>query len=462
MKAPRIIIAGVHSGVGKTTLSLGLMRALRDRGLNVKPFKAGPDYIDPGLHYQACGFKSHNLDTWMGSDTVVKTVFCKNAAGADLSIIEGVMGLFDGLKGSRIKGSTAELALLLNAPVILMVNVQAMAQSCAALIKGFMDYEPGLKLQAVVLNNCSEYHRSSLKPDLEKELGIKVLGCLPRNMEIEMPSRHLGLIPAEENKELQVCIARMAEIIKNDIDLDAIIKLAQTAEELEINEATPLQADKNKLEMNRQVRIGVAQDPAFTFYYQDSLEYLEELGAEMVYFSPLQDERLPAVDGLYLGGGFPEMFLPQLAANQSMMKSIKEAHKKAMPIYAECGGMLYLSEKIMDLDGKLWPGTGIIGASAAMSRRLKGLGYVEAFMMQDTILGQKGDVLKGHEFHYSTLHGSDGRNAAYALNGGIGVDGRLDGYVQDNLLASYVHLHMRSNPSAAVNFLNSCAAFQSG
>lgn len=461
MNFPRLIIAGVHSGVGKTTLSLGVMRALRNRGLKVQPFKAGPDYIDPGLHYQACGLKSHNLDTWMGNDSVVKTVFVKNAAGADISIIEGVMGLFDGSKNSRMQGSTAELALLLNAPLILMVNVEGMAQSCAALIKGFLDYEPRLKLRAVVLNNCSEYHQTSLKYDLEKELGIRVLGCLPREAEIIMPSRHLGLLPAEENTELQVAIARMAELIEKNTDLDAIIELARTAEEMDSSQACLIQADKKQREVNGQVRIGVAQDAAFSFYYQDSLDYLKELGAELIFFSPMADEFLPEVNGLYIGGGFPEMFLPELADNQSMLYSIRKAHKQGMPIYAECGGLLYLSKYISDFEGRLWPGAGIVAAHASMSKSLKGLGYVEAHLVQDTIIGQKGDILKGHEFHYSTLNDCDDRYAAYKFNGGKGEDGRLEGYVQDNLLASYVHLHLRSNPGAAVNFLNACAAFKS-
>lgn len=461
MNYPRLIIAGVQSGVGKTTLSLGLMRALRNRGLIVQPFKVGPDYIDPGLHYQACGLKSHNLDSWMGNEETVKNVFAKNAAHADIAIIEGVMGLYDGAKGSRLEGSTAELAMLLDAPLLLVVNVQGMAQSCVALIKGFMDYEPQLKLQAVVLNNSSEYHQSSLKDSMEKELGIKVLGCLPRQEEINIPSRHLGLMPAEENIGIQASIARMAELIENSIDLDAIIKLAETAGELNFNQTGWAQADKKKHELSGQIRIGVALDAAFTFYYQDSLDYLEELGAQIIYFSPLKDESLPEVDGLYLGGGFPEMFLPQLTANQSMLSSIREAHKQTMPIYAECGGLLYLCESITDFDKRLWSGTGIISAQVSMSKSLQGLGYVEARAVQDTILSRKGDILKGHEFHYSTLSSINDSHSAYRLNGGKGKDGRLDGYAQDNMLASYVHLHLRSNPIAAVNFLNACAEFKS-
>ncbi len=460
MDYPRLVIAGVQSGVGKTTLSLGLMRALCNRGLTVRPFKVGPDYIDPGLHYQACGFKSHNLDTWMGTEEVVKSIFVKNAAGADIAIIEGVMGLYDGVKNRRIEGSTAELAMLLDVPLILVVNVQGMAQSCVALIKGFMDYEPQLKLRAVVLNNSGEYHKTVLKNRLEKELGIKVLGCLPRQEEVKMPSRHLGLMPAEENHIIQTSIARMAELIESNIDLEAIMQLAQTAGALNSTEQSSFQLDKNSQETGQQIVLGVARDAAFTFYYQDSLDYLAELGAKIVYFSPLKDEALPNVDGLYLGGGFPEMFLPQLAANQSMLRSIREAHKQAMPIYAECGGLLYLSERIMDFDNRLWPGAGIVAASASMSKSLKGLGYVEAILVQDTILGRKDDVLRGHEFHYSTVSGLTAQHSAYLLNGGKGEDGRLDGFVQDNLLASYVHLHLRSNPAAAANFLATCAAFK--
>jgi len=457
---PRLVIAGVHSGVGKTTLSLGLLRALYNRGCLVQPFKVGPDYIDPGLHAQACGVKSHNLDNWMGTAEVVKAVFVKNAVRDDIAIIEGVMGLYDGANTSRLAGSTAELALLLKAPVVLVVNVQGMAQSAAALIKGYMDYEPKLNLAAVVLNNASEYHQTVLKKQLEEELGIKVLGCLPRQSDIRMPSRHLGLLPAEENSELQLAIAGMAQLVEKYVDVEAVVQLAQAAGTLPASPPLSSRPANNSRTSSLSIRIGVAQDSAFTFYYQDSLDYLEELGVQIVSFSPLHDTGLPEVDGLYLGGGFPEMFLAQLAENHTMLSAIKTARQENMPIYAECGGFLYLSETIRDFAGKVWPGAGIIPAQTCLGQNLAGLGYIEARLEQDSILGNKGALLRGHEFHYSTVSGLDENNSAYQLQGGKGPDGRVDGYVEGNLLASYVHLHLRSNPAAADNFMKACMKFK--
>ena len=460
MNYPRLIIAGVQSGVGKTTLSLGLMSALSNRGLVVQPFKVGPDYIDSGLHFQACGRRSHNLDSWMGTEEVLKTVFAKNAADADVAVIEGVMGLFDGVKGGHIQGSTAELAILLDAPLILVVNVQGMAQSCVAIIKGFMDYEPRLKITAVVLNNASAYHQTVLRKNIEAELGIKVLGCLPRQAEIKMPSRHLGLLPADENTEIQAIIARMADLIEAQLEVDAIIKMAQAAAAPNINKECLARLNQSRAEAKRTI-IGVARDAAFSFYYQDNLDYLEELGAEIICFSPLKDATLPDMDGIYLGGGFPEMFLPQLEANHSMMNAIREAHQIAMPIYAECGGFIYLCERISDFAGRIWSGVGLVPAQASLSKCLEGLGYVEASAARDSILANQGEVLRGHEFHYSTISGFNDGQAAYHLNGGKGEDGRGDGYALDNLLGSYVHLHLRSNPTAANHFINACAAFKS-
>lgn len=454
---PRLVIAGVQSGVGKTTVSLGLMKALSNRGLRVQPFKVGPDYIDTGLHYQACGHISHNLDNWMGDDKVVQTVFAKHAADCDIAIIEGVMGLYDGVKTARLKGSTASMAMLLKAPVILVVNVEGMAQSCVALVKGFMDYEPRLNLAAVVLNKTGKYHRTILKEHLEEDLNIKVIGCLPRHREIYMPARHLGLLPAEENHELQSTINKMADLIEENVDVEAVMQLASQAGKVPAfgSYGWPIETPAG-----RGIRIGVARDAAFTFYYQDGLDYLQELGAQIIYFSPLNDDNIPETDGIYLGGGFPEVFLSQLAKQTSMLSSIRAAHKKGLPIYAECGGFIYLCKNISDFKGCRWPGVGIIPAEAQMGKNLAGLGYVEAKMVKDSILGSQGDIYRGHEFRYSQVTGLNPADAAYSLSGGKGEEGRRDGYAQGNLLASYAHLHFRSNPAAARKFLESCYRFK--
>ncbi|PKM77990.1 MAG: cobyrinate a,c-diamide synthase [Firmicutes bacterium HGW-Firmicutes-15] len=453
MQLPRLMIAGVHSGVGKTTITLGILAALRRMGLSVQPYKVGPDYIDPGWHFCASGQRSHNLDSWMGTEEVVHEVFSKHAALADISVIEGVMGLFDGVKCGGIEGSSAHVAMILKVPVVLVVNVGAMAQSCVALVKGFMEYEAGLQLAGVILNQSSDFHQKYLRKALEEELGIPVLGCVNRCIDIQMPERHLGLLPAAEHDDINDVITRLADLTEESVDLQSLLRLARSANELEDYTPVPKQAAK-------QVCIGVARDEAFSFYYQDSLDYLEELGAVLNYFSPMHDDRIPAVDGLYLGGGFPEIFLEQLANNQAMHLALRQAYKKGMPIYGECGALMYLSAGISDFEQKEWPGVGIVPAVTRMKRKLVAMGYVEAMACSDSILAKAGETLKGHEFHYSTISELTEQSAAYTLTGGIGAPGRFDGYISGNLLASYIHLHLRSNPKAAKRFIASCLDHQ--
>ncbi|HWP95265.1 MAG TPA: cobyrinate a,c-diamide synthase [Syntrophomonadaceae bacterium] len=451
MRAPRIIVAGVHSGVGKTTISLGLMAALRLQGLKVQAFKVGPDFIDPGLHFHASGSRSHNLDSWMGSAEVVRQVFARNAEPADISIIEGVMGLYDGARGEKIKGSTADIAEILKTPVILVVNVSGMAQSCVALVKGYCDYHPNLKIKGVILNQAADFHKTWVKPSLEEELGLQVLGCIPREEAMKMPERHLGLLPAEENEHLEQAIQKMAEIIDGYIDLQGLMRIAETAPNLDITYSMP--------EKQGQLTIGVARDAAFSFYYQDNLDLLQETGAKLVFFSPMKDADLPKVDGLYIGGGFPEMFLDTLNGNHSMLAAIRQAHADSMPIFAECGGYMYLTRRIHDWSGNSWTGVGIVPAEIRMTRKLQALGYVEATALGDSILAGTGDVLRAHEFHYSTIEGLSPEQSALILTGGRRMEERTDGYAGGGLFASYLHLHLRSNPLVACHFLNACQAY---
>lgn len=453
MHLPRVLIAGVTTGAGKTTLTLGILAALRQRGLKVQPFKVGPDYIDSGLHYHAAGVRSHNLDSWMGSAEVVKTVFVKNAAQAQISVIEGVMGLYDTGRGHRLRGSTAHVAMILKAPVILVVNAKVMGQSIVAMVKGYIDYEPGINIQGVILNNAGVFHQTEIVPRLEEELGVRVLGCLGERPSINIPERHLGLLPGEENQSLAAAIAAMGEFVNQEIDLDSLLKLA--------GEAPDLKGYNTEVFPPQGLKVGIARDEAFSFYYQDSLDYLQELGAELCFFSPLRDRTIPAVDGLYLGGGFPEMFLQPLGNNRSMIDSIRSADQQGMPILAECGGFMYLTESITDFAGHTWPGAGIIPAQVEMSNRLQALGYVEATATHDSIIACQGDVVRGHEFHYSRLNGVAKEQHAFILRGGMGTDGRADGYLRGNLLASYVHLHLRSNPQAAKYFLAACNRYKS-
>lgn len=453
MNFSRLMIAGVQSGVGKTTLTLGLLSALKKRGIRVQPFKVGPDYIDPGLHYHAAGLKSHNLDSWMGSEEVVRSIFVKNAQEAELSIIEGVMGLFDGAKGERLKGSSAHVALTLGLPVVLVVNVKGMARSCVALVKGYKEYVQGLNLKGVILNNAgSSYYKTVLTDALQEELGVRVLGCLSRNNNITMPERHLGLLPAEENDELNHAISLMADLVEQEVDINGLLEIAR--------EVKPIEFKWSGQKTYKNVTIGVAKDQAFTFYYQDSLDYLQELGAKLIYFSPLKDTSIPVVDGLYIGGGFPEMFIKELSENQLMIDSLHNADKKSLPIFAECGGFMYLTEKVIDFEGNSWPGVGLISAEVKMTNKLAALGYVKAKALKKSILAETGDEVKGHEFHYSVMSGLNQENSAFSLVGGKGVDLRRDGYAKENIMASYVHLHLRSNPKVALNFIDSCWEFK--
>lgn len=452
MNYPRVMIAGTHSSVGKTTVSLGLMRALSRRGTTVQPFKVGPDYIDPGLHRHAAGRPSHNLDSWMGSRSVVETIFARNSASADISIIEGVMGFYDGARGERIKASSADIALMLGVPVILVIDVGAMAQSCIAVAKGFMDYCPDVRIQGFILNKGGEYHKQWIVPDMEKELGVKVIGCLPGETRLSMPERHLGLLPADENPELTHKLNQMADHMEKHLDLDALRQIASQAPQLDIfNPTEPPKYD---------VKIGVARDRAFSFYYQDSLDFLEEMGARLVFFSPLDDVSLPPVDGLYIGGGFPEMFLDELAGNEGMISQLREANQAGMPILAECGGLMYLSGQIYDWEGRSWNTAGIVPARITMTRQLQALGYVEACVRQDTIVGRRGDVLRGHEFHFSTVENIDPADHAFSITGGMRDEARYDGFSAGNLVASYVHLHLRSNPTMVGTFLQACQGYR--
>jgi len=453
MSFSRIVIAGVQSGVGKTNITLGLLAALRRKGIKVQPFKVGPDYIDPGLHCHAAGVKSHNLDSWMGREDVVKTIFAKNAQNADISVIEGVMGLFDGVRGERLTGSSAHVAMILKAPVILVVNVKGMARSCVALVKGYKEYVSELNLKGIILNNAdSDYYKTILAGAIEDELGVKVLGYLPKDKQITMPERNRGLLPAEENPELSSVINLMADLVETGVDLDGLLTIAESSDFAEFKNYS---SKDSTYKQYSNITIGVAKDQAFNFYYQDSLDYLQELGARLVYFSPLKDSSIPDVDGLYIGGGFPEMFIKELSGNQSMITSLHNAHAQGLPIFAESGGFVYLTQKIIDFQGTGWPAVGLVPIEVRMNNRLTALGYVKGTLLKKSIIGEAGQEIKGHEFHYAVTSEISEEESAFSLIGGKGADFRRDGYTKGNLFASYVHIHLRSNPKVALNFLDS-------
>ncbi len=458
---PRIVIAGTRSGVGKTTLSIGIMRALAQQGLKVQPYKTGPDYIDPTYHKQATGMPSRNLDSWLLSREAILELFEHAAATADIAVIEGVMGLYDGkLGGEQLEssqaGSTAQLAKILDAPVILVLDAGKIAGSAAAIALGYKELDKGGRLAGVILNRIgSQRHYLQLKQAIEKYAELPVLGCLYRDEALHIPERHLGLIPAEE-QEYNAFRDELAQQITAGIDIESIIKIADEAGALPHFEPAIFSLPPDK----PRVRIGVAQDKAFSFYYQDNLDILAHLGAELAFFSPLKDDDLPAnIAGLYLGGGFPEVFAEQLAGNVALKQAVNQASAAGMPIYAECGGLLYLTKGIIDGDGKQYPMLGLIEAQSRVQKKRQALGYVDIKVLRDNILSKKGDSLRGHEFHWSSLEGISDNSHAYELRSSRTIKPRTEGIVQDNLLASYVHLHFASCPKLAENFIDRCVEY---
>jgi cobyrinic acid a,c-diamide synthase len=438
---PRLIIAGTHSGVGKTTVTLALMAALAARGRKVQPFKAGPDFIDPGHHSAVTGRPSRNLDGWMLGEAVNRAIFTRAAADADLSIIEGMMGLFDGSSPVNEIGSTAELAKQLDAPVLLVIDGSAMARSAAAMVSGYAKFDPDLRVKCVLFNRVSsEGHYTLLKEAVERETDVISVGYLRPDPAMTIADRHLGLVTAREQGTGEF-YGRLAKAAVETVDLDRIEALARSCREL-----TPPKLEPTKRNHGRKVRIGVAQDPAFCFYYPDNLELLEGAGAELVKFSPLTDQVLPDVDMLYLGGGYPELHGEALAGNVAMRTAIRQFAERGGTVYAECGGMMYLTEAIRDFAGTSHEMVGLFAAEAVMRKQSLTMGYRTMELSQDCILGVSGDKARGHEFHYSTLVPKGRLDYACVLRDAQGETKGADGLVVGNTLALYTHIHFASQP----------------
>lgn len=457
---PRVVIAGVQSGVGKTTVATGLMAAFTRMGYRVQGFKAGPDYIDPGYHTAVTGNISRNLDCWMLPEETVRELFLRAAGGADLAVVEGVMGLFDGHDGGSGAGSTALLARYLKAPVILVVDARGMAGSAAALVYGYKHFDPELDLRGVIFNNVgSERHYRVLREAVARVPGVRVLGYLPKNAGLKMPERHLGLVPAVERGELGGYFEGLARAVADTVDLEGVLAVARNASPLTRPRRSIFPAEERR----KVVRIAVARDRAFNFYYQDALDLLAASGAELVEFSPLDDRSLPqGSHGIYIGGGFPEMFLPQLSGNRPMIESIVGAYRMGIPIYAECGGLMYLSAGIEDFSGTYYPMVGLFPGRARMQGKMVALGYVTAEVIEDNVLVEKGTVLKGHQFRWSVLSDvpPDVRRAYRLFKNGTFM--YKEGVVAGNLLASYLHLHFAAHPRLAKNFVERCRRYAAG
>ncbi len=447
---PRLVIAGYKSGVGKTAIATGIMAAFRSSGLKVQPFKIGPDYIDPSYHTVAAGRISRNLDSWLTGPTQVRDGFAQAARQADVAIIEGVMGLYDGKEVTgRTVGSTVEMAKLLDAPVILVLDAASMAQSAAAIVLGFKNYDPGVRLAGVILNRVgSDRHYQLLFDSISTTTGLPVLGRIARDGRLQLPSRHLGLIPMAERGEQREALLALGNAIRQAVNLPRLMEIAQSAPPLMVEKTAPVPAPKSG------ITIALARDEAFCFYYEEMLEDLRVRGATLAEFSPLRDSALPAdAAGLIIGGGFPEVFLDELAANKLLQSSLHREVTAGMPVYAECGGLMYLTAEVTDLEGRTRPLIGVVPGRCVMGNRLAGMGYLAAQAAAGNYLVPSGGIINGHEFHYSEFMPGDNKLPAWTLNGGRGSDGRRDGFAGQRLLASYVHLNWAGYPALTERFL---------
>ena len=429
------------------------MAALSARGYRVAPFKVGPDFIDPGHHSRVTGRVSRNLDGWMLARDYNCSAFARHTAGADIAVVEGVMGLFDGYDGRSEAGSTAQMAKWLGLPVVLVVGAQSMARSAAALVQGFECFDDAVSFAGVLFNHLgSPRHLEYLQQATDGHVRMPVLGGLMRDTAVTIPERHLGLMTSEDHDLSPAHCRRLAVMIEDAVDLDRLLKLLpEVAGEREAATCEPVSGPGD-------VRIGVARDAAFCFYYADNLELLEAAGAKLVYFSPLTDQRLPEdVAGIYFGGGYPELHARALADNQSLRQQVLNLSRMKMPIYGECGGLMYLCREMGDIDGRVFPMTGCLPFATRMLDRRKSLGYREVTQIQATPLGPAGQIMRGHEFHYSTIvEGDYDGKAAYRLTDRAGLEKTSEGFVADQTLGSYVHLHLGSCPQAAHHFVAAC------
>ncbi len=441
------VIAGTHSGCGKTTVTLGLLKAFQNKGLKVQSFKAGPDFIDAGLHGMVTGLPPRNLDVWMCGEEGVRQCFQNHAATADISVVEGVMGMYDG------EYSTAVLADVLGIPVILVVDAYGMAGSAGAIVKGFADYGRKQAVAGVIFNRVSsEAHFTMLRQSVKD---VRVFGYVPKDDGVAIPERHLGLMTAQEHPLLSRHIDQLGTIVLVHVDVDGIMGMAAAAGEQGVypgDAAYSLPARHQHTGKPGRIRLALAYDRAFCFYYEDNLDMLREAGAEIVKFSPLEDRRVPDADALYIGGGYPELYARGLSENREMLESIGLFVHAGKPVYAECGGMMYLSEGIYDFEGRRYSMAGVLPFETKMERKRLHLGYRDITLEQNCILGKKGDRLRGQEFHYSErINSAPGvvLKTCYAP----GPNAPAEGYMVNNVLASYIHVHFCSHPETARHFI---------
>ncbi|RLT36061.1 MAG: cobyrinate a,c-diamide synthase [Chloroflexi bacterium] len=452
MTARGFLIAGTASGVGKTTVATGITGALSARGLRVQPFKTGPDYIDPTYLSRAAGRACRNLDSWMLPAPAVRDLFARASADADVAVVEGVMGLFDGRADEETDdggaaGSAAHLARLLGLPVVLVVDARAMAQSAAALVLGFQRYQPDLRIAGVILNRVAGTRHAELcAGPITAATGLPVFGALPRAPELAVPERHLGLVPDSGAAEADALFQGITALVTEHLDLDALLACAAPVTPAADSGLFPAQPI-----VRPRARIAIARDAAFHFYYEDSLDLLRAWGAELVPFSPLTDHELPTDCGaVYIGGGFPELFAAKLASNARMLAALRAAAAGGVPIYGECGGLMYLGSGVTDFEGARHAMAGLVPAESIMRGSRLTLGYREVESCGTPLL-PAGERMRGHEFHWSALEtAASADTAAYRV---LDQAGRPDGFRVGSVTASYVHAHLAARADLAPNFV---------
>ncbi|MEK5040034.1 cobyrinate a,c-diamide synthase [Sporosarcina sp. FSL K6-3457] len=455
MTERRLVIAGTGSGVGKTTVTIGLMSALKQRGFVVQGFKCGPDYIDSSYHTAVTKRVSRNLDSWMFGEETVLDIFNHGSENADISIMEGVMGLYDGRDPTNDKGSTAEISVMTDSPVLLVVNCASVARSAAAIVKGFQTLSSEPNIVGVIANRVgSDRHFEIVKVAIEQECQIPVIGYLKREQGIEIPERSLGLVPSIERGELDSFFNRLGQLVLETIDIDKL---------LEISLAQPLNAEQTTslFESKKEpiVRIAVAKDAAFNSYYIENLEILESYGAELVYFSPLADESFPEnIDGLYIGGGLPEEFVHLLSQNEAIKQALRAAFEGGVPTFAEGGGFMYLTRSVETTAGDLFGMVGFIPGNIKMHATLQAIGYREISGHQDNFLLNEHQKARGHEFHYSTFEPVESFQHAYETMGMRG--GKTDGYVTDNVVAGYTQFHFATCVGMVERWIETCLSYK--
>lgn len=452
---PRLAIGGTHSGVGKTSLTLAFVAALRRRGYRIQTFKVGPDFLDPSYLALASGRPCYNLDGWMMGRKYVERLFARVTADADIVVIEGVMGLFDGAKMHSLKGSTAEIAAWLRVPVILVSDVYGMSRSLAATVKGYVSFDRRVRVEGVIANCCgSEKHAALLRDALKASRLPPLVAAIPRGALPKLPSRHLGLVTANARNLSPQILDMLADAFEQHAMMEAFLKLA---------DAAPLLYDDlfTRDTVPQRVRLGVAYDAAFHFYYQDFFDELERRGCEIIRFSPINDNRLPDdLNALYFGGGYPEEMAANLSKNSAMRAAVKAFAESGRPVYAECGGLMYLCRTLEKADGTVYPMVGLLPSKTLMHHRIQSLSYTEVLLKEDSLWGKKGSMARGHEFHYSQIQpspvGLGGWRSIYSARKRRADVPEEEGFQKNQVLASYVHLHLASRPALLEHFIRTC------